>query len=278
MAGRPEFWVRFWGVRGSVACPGPDTVRYGGNTACVEVRCGEHRLIFDAGTGLRVLGGAFGNHQRLKAHVFLSHTHIDHIAGFPFFRPAYSEKNRFEFWAGHLGGKTGALQAVLADLMKAPIFPVPMNIMHACIAFHDFSAGETLTPAPGVVIRTAPLNHPNGATGYRVEFDGRAVCYVTDTEHREGELDQAVLDLIRGSEIVIYDAMYTEEEYRRFKGWGHSTFAAGIRLCEAAGVGRLVAFHHDPEHDDDALDRIAAALVRARPGSRVAHEGLILYP
>lgn len=278
MAERAEFWVRFWGVRGSIACPGPATVRYGGNTSCVEVRCGEHRLIFDAGTGLRVLGGAFGNDHGLEAHVFLSHTHIDHVAGFPFFRPAYSQKNRFQFWAGHLGGRTGALQAVLADLMKAPIFPVPMDIMHACIAFHDFSAGQVLEPAPGLVIRTAPLNHPNGATGYRVEYDGRSVCYVTDTEHRESGLDQAIVALIRGAEIVIYDAMYTDREYQRFKGWGHSTFHEGVKLCEAAGAGRLVAFHHDPEHDDQMLDRIAAALEEARPGSLVAHEGLTLEP
>jgi len=278
MAEPPEFWVRFWGVRGSVPCPGPGTVRYGGNTACVEVRCGEHRLIFDAGTGLRMLGRAFGNHQGLAAHVLLSHTHIDHVAGFPFFRPAYSPNNRFEFWAGHLGGRTGALQAVLADLMKAPIFPVPMNIMHACIAFHDFAAGEVLRPAPGVVIRTAPLNHPNGATGYRVEYDGRAVCYVTDTEHRAGALDQEILALIRGSQIVIYDAMYTDEEYPRYRGWGHSTWREGAKLCEAAGAGRLVAFHHDPDHDDDALDRIAQAMEQVRPGSLVAREGLTLQP
>lgn len=278
MADGSDFWVRFWGVRGSVACPGPATVRYGGNTPCVEVRCGAHRLIFDAGTGLRALGGAFGNDQGVQAHLFLTHTHIDHVAGFPFFRPAYSPKNQFQLWAGHLGGRTGALQAVLADLMKAPIFPVPLNIMHACIAFHDFSAGAVLEPVPGVVIRTAPLNHPNGATGYRIEFAGRSFCYVTDTEHREGQLDPNILALIEGSQIVVYDAMYTEEEYPRFRGWGHSTWQEGAKLCEAAGADRLVAFHHDPEHDDDMLDRLGEAMAGARPGSLVAAEGTTLYP
>lgn len=278
MADRAEFWVRFWGVRGSVACPGPSTVRYGGNTPCVEVRCGSHRLILDAGTGLRALGSVFGNDHGIRAHVLLTHTHIDHVSGLPFFRPAYSPKNQFQLWAGHLGGRTGALQGVLADLMKAPIFPVPLNIMHACIAFHDFSAGATLEPIPGVVVRTAALNHPNGATGYRIEFDGRSFCYVTDTEHREGQLDADILALIEGSGLVIYDATYTEEEYPHFRGWGHSTWQEGAKLCAAAGAGRLVAFHHDPDHDDALLDRLGEAMAKARPGSLVAAEGMTLYP
>lgn len=278
MAVRKDFWVRFWGVRGTVPCPGPETLRYGGNTACVEVMCGDQRLILDAGTGLRALGVSLNGQDGLNAHIFLTHTHIDHINGFPFFRPAYSAKNRFQLWAGHLGGHTGALQATLADLMKAPIFPVPLDIMHACIAFHDFAAGVTIEAAPGVVLRTAPLNHPNGATGYRVEYDGRAICYVTDTEQREGELDATILELIRGSQIVIYDATYTEAEYPSYRGWGHSTWTEGVRLCKAAGVERLIAFHHDPDHDDDFLDRIDQQLRRALPGSQVAREGLVLHP
>ena len=126
------------------------------------------------------------------------------------------------------------------------------------------------------VLRTAPLNHPNGATGYRIEFAGKTICYVTDTEHREGDLDRVIVDLIRGSQIVIYDATYTSEEFQRFKGWGHSTWNEGVRLCEAAGADRLVAFHHDPDHTDADLDRIAEQLEAARPGSKVASEGLIL--
>ena len=277
MAGDDDFWVRFWGVRGTVPCPGPRTLKYGGNTACIEVRCGEHRLIFDAGTGLRALGMELMAEPDLEAHIFLTHTHIDHITGFPFFRPAYNPKNRFELWAGHLDGEVGSLQSVLGDLMRAPIFPVPLDIMHACIAFHDFSAGVLLEPVPGVVLRTGRLNHPNGATGYRVEYRGRSVCYVTDTEHEEGALDQDILHLIRGSQVVIYDSTYTEEEYVRFRGWGHSTWNEGVRLCEAAQAETLVAFHHDPDHDDDALDRIAEALDRVRPGSQVASEGLVLH-
>jgi phosphoribosyl 1,2-cyclic phosphodiesterase len=278
MTGSEEFWVRFWGVRGTVPCPGPETLRYGGNTPCLEVMCGGQRLIFDAGSGIRALGVTLNGERNLKAHIFLTHTHIDHINGFPFFRPAYDPGNRFQLWAGHLGGRQGALQDVLAGMMKAPIFPVPLDIMHACIAFHDFAAGEILEPVPGVVLRTAALNHPNGATGYRIEFAGKSICYVTDTEHREGELDPVVLALIRDSQIVIYDATYTEAEYPRFRGWGHSTWNEGVRLCQAAAARRLIAFHHDPDHDDDCLDRIGDELDQAMPGSLVAREGLILHP
>ena len=271
-----EFWLRFWGTRGTVPCPGPETVRYGGNTACVEVMCGDQRLILDAGTGLRALGASLNGQHGLKGHIFLSHTHIDHINGFPFFRPAYSPQNSFELWAGHLGGETGALKHVLADLMRAPIFPVPLNIMHACIAFHDFAAGAVIEPLPGLALRTTPLNHPNGATGYRIDYGGRSVCYVTDTEHREGELDRDILELIDDSEALIYDTTYTEAEYPTYRGWGHSTWNAGVRLCEAAGVPRLIAFHHDPDHTDRDLDRVAEALEDALPGSLVAQEGQVL--
>ena len=278
MNGGRDFWVRFWGVRGTVPCPGASTLRYGGNTSCIEVMCGDRRLIFDAGTGLRVLGTALNGQTRVDAHLFLTHTHIDHISGFPFFRPAYRPGNQFQLWAGHLLPQGLGVQKVLSELMQAPFFPVPLDIMHACIAFHDFAAGAVLEPEPGVTLRTIPLHHPGGATGYRIEFEGRSVCYVTDLEHEPGVLDPALVEFVRGSEVVIYDATYTEEEFARFNGWGHSTWQHGVGVCEAAGAGTLVTFHHDPDHDDDALDRIAAELERARPGSVVAREGLVLRP
>jgi phosphoribosyl 1,2-cyclic phosphodiesterase len=277
MAERAAFAVRFWGVRGTVPCPGAATLRYGGNTSCIELCCGRERLIFDAGTGLRVLGNelARGNGV-ISGHIFLTHTHMDHVQGLPFFRPAYLEQNRFEFWNGHLRRQQRHLQEVLYTLMQRPFFPVPLDIMHAFIAFHDFDAGDTLTPVEGVRMRTAALNHPGGATGYRVEFDGRAVCVVTDTEHVESTLDQAILGLVAGSELMIYDATYTEAEFPRYRGWGHSTWQEGVRLCREAGVKRLIAFHHDPDHDDDALDRIGAELAEAMPGSLIAREGMRL--
>jgi len=278
MTGDDEFWVRFWGVRGTVPCPGPGTVRYGGNTSCIEVMCAGERLIFDAGTGIRALGSSLAGQTGLNAHIFLTHTHIDHINGFPFFRPAYNPNNCFEIWTGHLSSRQLGLQKVLGTLMSGPIFPVPIDIMHACIAFHDFEAGESFEPLSGIKLRTASLNHPQGATGYRIDFAGKSICYVTDTEHREGELDKNILTLIDGADLVIYDSTYTDEEYQHFRTWGHSTWREGLKLCDAAGAKTFVAFHHDPEHDDIFMDGIAAQLEQRRPGSIVAKEGMILRP
>ena len=274
MAKADDFLVRFWGVRGSVPCPGPATVRYGGNTSCLELRSGPHLLILDAGTGLRELSHALGQGP-LEADLFFSHTHIDHICGWPWLEALASPETRLAVWGGHL---REGLQGVLERFLKDAVAPVTRETLRAGIAWKAFAAGDTLQPRGGVTVRTAPLNHPGGACGYRVEYGGRAVCYVTDTEHVPGEADASVLALIAGADIAIYDSTYTDEEFPRFVAWGHSTWQEGVRLAEAAGVGTFVAFHHDPDHDDDRMDEIAAALHAARPGSLVAREGMVLRP
>jgi phosphoribosyl 1,2-cyclic phosphodiesterase len=271
-----DFSVRFWGVRGSIPCPGPSFARYGGNTACLEMLCGPHRLIFDGGTGLRALGDHLKPEEPLEADLFLSHTHLDHIIGIPFFRSLFAAGNKFRLWAGHLLPEHN-LREVLNGMMAEPLFPVPIEIFAAETLYRDFSAGETLEPQPGIVMRTSALNHPNGATGYRVEFGGRSICYVTDTEHRGGEPDPAIVALVREADIFIYDSTYTDEEYPRYRGWGHSTWQEGVRIADAASVGRLVAFHHDPSHDDRFMDHVAASVAAQRPGSLVAREGMVLH-
>ncbi len=276
-AGRADFAVRFWGVRGSIPCPGPDYAYYGGNTSCLEVRCGPHVLIFDGGTGLRPLGLHLRSEEPLDADLFFSHSHLDHISGLPFFASLFNPRNKLRMWAGHLlPGRT--LKQVICVMMADPLFPVPIDIFTAETSYLDFRAGETLTPRPGVMLRTAALNHPNGATGYRIEFGGRSICYVTDTEHAPGHRDEAILDLIRGSNLFIYDATYTDEEYPRYASWGHSTWEEGVRLANDASVRRLVLFHHDPSHDDAWMARIAEAAAKSRPGTVVAREGLTLTP
>jgi phosphoribosyl 1,2-cyclic phosphodiesterase len=276
MGDKAPFTVRFWGVRGSIACSGPRTARYGGNTSSLEVRCGERMLLFDAGTGIRYLGRSL-DEVRLDADIYFTHTHFDHVCGLPFFRPLFDGQNRFRLWAGHLSGAM-TLKRVLAEFMMSPLFPVPPEVFKSTLEYRDFKSGETLHPGPGVTLRTAALNHPDGATGYRVEYDGRSICYVTDTEHVPGNLDRNILGLIAKADLVVYDCMFTDDEYRRYVGWGHSTWQEGVRLCKEAGVKRLVVFHHDPEHDDDLLDGIAREVDRLLPGSVVAHEGLVLEP
>jgi len=275
---QPEFSVRFWGVRGSIACPGQATARYGGNTSCVEIRCGERVLVFDGGTGLRVLGKALGAGGRaVDIDLFFSHTHLDHIEGIPFFAPCHMAQNHVRIWAGHLLPEH-TVKEVLKKMMSAPLFPVPVEVFKAGMEFRDFTAGETLRPHPGIEIVTAPLNHPNGATGYRVEFAGKSVAYITDNEHRPGPTETAVLKLMHHADIAIYDCTYSEAEYPAHEGWGHSTWEEGVRLASAAGAKQFVIFHHDPDHDDAAMDAVAAAAEKRRPGTLVAQEGLLLRP
>jgi len=262
MGDKAPFTVRFWGVRGSIACSGPRTARYGGNTSSLEVRCGDQILLFDAGTGIRYLGKTLEG-ARLEGDIYFTHTHFDHVCGLPFFGPLFQPQNKFRLWAGHLRGAM-TLKRVLAEFMMSPLFPVPPEVFRATLEYRDFNAGETLQVGNGVTLRTAALNHPDGATGYRVEYQGRSFCYV--------------LGLIAQADLVVYDSMYTDDEYRRYVGWGHSTWQEGIRLCKQAGVKRMVVFHHDPDHDDEMLDGIAREVGRLLPGSVVAHEGLVLEP
>ena len=273
-----DFLVRFWGVRGSIATPGPATARYGGNTSSIEIRCGKRLILLDAGTGIRELGNRLLADAPLDADLFFTHTHFDHVCGLPFFKPLFQPRNTFRLWAGHLG--TGmTLQRVLREFMMAPLFPVPPEVFKANMEYRDFPGGDTLAPAPGIVLRTAVLNHPDGAVGYRIEYQGKSVCYVTDTEHVPGSPDRNVLALIEGADVVIYDCMYTDEEYSRaYVGWGHSTWQEAVRLCRSARVKRLVVFHHDPDHDDDRLDGIGREVAAALPGAILAREGLVLEP
>jgi phosphoribosyl 1,2-cyclic phosphodiesterase len=265
--------VRFWGTRGSIACPGPDSLRYGGNTPCVEIRCGEHTLIFDAGSGIRPLGNALVKAAAKDFDIFLSHGHIDHVVGLPFFAPLFDDDRVIRIWGGNMQAVGGVEEAV-RKLMSSPLFPLQIEAVHATLEFHDFSAGDTIRPRPGVTVRTAPLQHPGGATGYRIEHGGGSVSYVTDVELGDGPPDAALLALTRDSGLLIIDATYTDEELSARAGWGHSTWRQAVRLAEAAGVRRLCLFHHDPDHDDGVMDKIGCAAETARPGTIVAREGL----
>jgi phosphoribosyl 1,2-cyclic phosphodiesterase len=268
--------VKFWGVRGSIACPSADYVAYGGNTSCIEVAVAGNTIILDAGTGIRMLGKDLQRRGVGLATLMLTHTHWDHINGFPFFAPAFSPNFSLRIMAGHLAGKEGGIRAVLANQMENPTFPVPLSAMKGVMSFDDFRAGETLEPFAGVTLRTAPLRHPNGATGYRIEHGGVAMCYVTDTEHIPGHPDQAVLDLIAGADLVIYDSTYTDEEFPEKIGWGHSTWEEGIRLAQAAGVKRLAIFHHDPDHTDSFMSHVEDQARQIWSGALVARDGMEL--
>lgn len=269
------FDITFWGVRGTMPTPGQSTLAYGGHTSCVQMRCGDARLIFDAGSGLFPLGE---DETLLDADLFLSHTHIDHILGLGFFSPAFRAGASIRLWAGHLRESGLALREVLERVFSPPIFPLTLEDFKAELSFTDFAAGEDV-PAPhlaakGIQIKTMPLNHPDCATGYRVEYKGRSACYITDVEHLKGGLDTQLIDFISDADLLIYDCTFDDRDFERFVGWGHSTWQQAARLCDAAGVKQLAVYHHDPARSDEALDAIKAELNKRRAKDVIAQEGL----
>lgn len=272
-----QFIVRFWGVRGSIACPGEKTVRYGGNTSCVEMMVAGHRLIFDGGTGLRVLGQSVLKEMPLTASMFFTHSHWDHIQGFPFFVPAFVPGNRFDIF-GAIAPNGSTIEQRLNDQMLHPNFPVPLQIMGADLHFHDIEVGEVVYVGDTIRVENALLNHPGEAVGYRVTWNDYSVAYVTDTEHYPDRLDENVLWLARDTDVFIYDATYTDEEYYSETsskvGWGHSTWQEAVKVAKAANVKKLVIFHHDPLHSDDFMDNVKDKTAKQFPNSVVAWEGL----
>ncbi|MGL5135660.1 MAG: MBL fold metallo-hydrolase [Planktothrix sp.] len=272
-----QFTVHFWGVRGSIACPGSETVRYGGNTPCVEMRVGSERLIFDGGTGLRVLGQSLLSQMPVTGHLFFSHYHWDHIQGFPFFVPAFIKINTFYIY-GTIAPDGSTVQHRLNDQMLHPNFPVPLQIMGADLKFVDINVGKSIKISDDIVVETALLNHPGEAVGYRVNWRNYAAAYVSDTEHFPDRLDENVLFLARDADVLIYDATYSDEQYHSEKtskvGWGHSTWQEAVKVAKAANVKRLVIFHHDPLHNDDLMDKVGEQVAERFPDSLIAREGL----
>ncbi len=273
------FEVVFWGVRGSIPTPGKDTVRYGGNTSCVEMRVGGKRLIFDGGTGIRLLGRSLLDVDALTAYLFFTHYHWDHIQGVPLFDPLYAEGNCLHIH-GVVPPDAGSMEEHFNDrILHIGRSPVPLPQLRADLKFHDLTHGEAFQIGD-VHIELGDLNHPNGAIGYRVTWQGKTAVYCTDTEHLPDHLDENVLTLARDADILIYDAMYTDEEYYNPKspkiGWGHSTWQEGLKVAKAANVKQLVVFHHEPNHSDDLLDDIASQLGQLCEHSCLAHEGLVL--
>jgi phosphoribosyl 1,2-cyclic phosphodiesterase len=268
--------IRFWGVRGSIPCPGPDTIRYGGNTPCIEVRCGQKVIIFDAGSGLRPLGNALLKNKAVtEVDIFLTHCHLDHVTGLPFFAPFFSETYRIRIWAGNLLPEEN-VEKVVRKFMSSPLFPVELEIFKATTQFNDFRSGDILKPSDNIILKTAALDHPDGASGYRLEYGGRSFALLSDTQGFPGQCDDELMALARNADLVVYDATYTEEEIKTRVGWGHSTWERGIRLAERAGAKQLCLFHHDPSHDDEFMDTLAAEANDARPGTITAREGQII--
>jgi len=267
--------IKFWGVRGSTPTPQADNLRYGGNTPCLEFRSdGGSLLIVDCGSGLRVLGKALAKEfsgRPIRAHVLLTHYHWDHIQGLPFFEPLYNKANQFHFYSYRLPG--ASVEEALEGQMAYPYFPVDMTAMHALRTFTEIEQGPI--QLDDFSIRARRINHPQGCLTFRIENNGKAVHYATDHEPGEPASDQAVRELARGADILIYDSQYSWDQVRGAKrGWGHSTWEEGVRVCEEAGVKQFVLFHHDPDRNDDAVDELQKVAQARFPNSRAAFEGM----
>jgi phosphoribosyl 1,2-cyclic phosphodiesterase len=255
--------VTLWGTRGSLAAPGPETIRYGGNTSCVEVRAADGRLlVLDAGTGIRRLGDAI-ERDLTRIDILLTHLHMDHIQGLGFFEPL--------FWPGldvHLWGPSSTthdLRSRLTRYLSPPLFPVRLRDLPCKLTFHNVVSEGGLSTGP-FDVRAQLVCHPGPTVGYRIAADGASLAYLPDHEPALGALDfpgdrnwLSGIDLAEGVDLLIHDAQYTDEEYAHCVGWGHSSLAQLLTFARAARVRHLVPFHHDPAHSDVMLDELFAA-------------------
>jgi phosphoribosyl 1,2-cyclic phosphodiesterase len=285
---RSAYTVTFWGTRGSIPTPGPNTARYGGNTPCVAVEAAAGQLVvLDAGTGIRALGLDLVAKQNgaVKVEILLSHAHWDHIQGLPHFKPFFAPGNTVRIWGSRQG--TTSLEAILRQQMDPAVFPVPLDALSAQLTVQhvdteEFSVGEFR-------VQAMKLRHPGTTFAYRLTpvHGGPSMAYVTDNELGAGGQYQVsggwrrdFITFLQGVDLLIHDAMYTPAELERHRGWGHSTYEEAVTLAQDAGAKRLVLFHHEPEHGDEAMDGLVAAarkFAKTRGGSldvAAAQEGM----
>jgi len=269
--------VTFYGTRGSIPVPEPDFVQVGGNTSCILFTSDNGRIaIFDAGTGIRKLGNdllARSHEQYDNIFIALSHTHWDHIQGFPFFQPAYDPRRHFTITIIGRGRQTRNLEDIFSMHMQQEYFPVPMKKMGARMTFFAPETTHYTTPITGNKVVTWRHNHPGGAYSYRVEGEGKIFVYCTDVEHVDG-IDPNIVALSRDADLLVHDAQYTPEELKVKKGWGHSSWEQAVEVAEQAGVKQLALFHHDPEHTDSFLFRMEEECQRRFPEAFLSREGM----
>jgi len=272
--GTDQLVVRFHGVRGSVPNADPAVTRYGGDTISVEVetRSNGHRLIIDAGTGIRNVQVSEAEAAAgLDIDLLLSHFHLDHLAGLPFFSPIYDPQHSIRFY-----GKAEGMSVhdAIDGALRPPWFPIHVCESPASKQFIDLD-GEPFN-VHGLTVTPIWLNHPQGVTGYRIERGDQVLVFATDHEAGDEEADARLLEAARGANLLIHDAQYIESDYEAHRGWGHSTWKRAIETAEEAGVERLLVVSHDPERTDDQLDAIVAKVQRDRPWVDAARTGLVV--
>jgi phosphoribosyl 1,2-cyclic phosphodiesterase len=265
--------IKFWGVRGSFPTVQASHLGYGGNTTCVEARAGNGvRLIIDAGTGLRELGLQLDRESPSEEIRFLlTHFHADHMHGLPFFKPLYDPARKLTFYSGK---RPAEARKALERLMSAPHFPVELGKLQGQRQYVQLDRGSA--SVDGVQVTSFRLNHPQDAFGFRIEHGGVSVVHASDHEHGVEAAQKELVAAARNADLLIYDAQYTPGEYKTYKGWGHSTWAEAVKAAKQAKVKRLILFHHDPSHDDAALDEIVKQARERFPRTEAAREGMVI--
>jgi phosphoribosyl 1,2-cyclic phosphodiesterase len=260
--------LTFLGVRGSHPTPLAKNLEFGGNTTCLEVRSGQNdRLLIDAGSG--IIDAEVAGHDE-RFHLLITHFHPDHIHGLPFFAPLFNSRRHLTIWSGH---DPETARRVLERQMSSPYSPV----LDFIVAEREYiQIGNQPFPHGSITIHPFPLNHPQGAWGYRLESEGASIVHASDLEHGHQRLDSVLREYARGADVLIYDAQYTEAEYRSKRGWGHSTWLEATRVARDAGVKQLILFHHDPTHDDATMREIVTQARLHFENTDAAREGCTL--
>jgi len=263
--------VRFWGVRGSIPTPEPNLLRYGGNTTCLEIgtpNVGEP-VIIDAGSGIRALGDELQNRSARRIHILFTHFHWDHIQGLPSFAPLFQPGVEIVFYTTRTAEEA---ESLLSVQMADPFFPVTFAEAGSQVVFKQVEWGREF--AIGLLkVEPLPLNHPQGATGFRLESGGHVLVHASDHESGVAEIDAGLVRAAKGADLLVMDAQYTPEEYKSKVGWGHSSYAHATSAAQAAGVKQLILFHHDPAHDDVFLDQMLAEAQQLFSATAMAREG-----
>ncbi|MEL6384632.1 MAG: MBL fold metallo-hydrolase [Cyanobacteria bacterium J06626_18] len=273
---RPDFTVRFWGVRGSVPTPGAENVRYGGNTACVEVLIDEQRLIFDGGTGLRALGKHLLHAEaQIHAHIFFTHVHWDRIQGFPFFIPAFAAGNRFDIYGAPAPNGASIKQSLMEQMLR-PNFFTPLQKMAAEMTFHNISAGTLIQLPNGATVEAIALNPTTSALGFRISHAGRSLVYATDTDDLTEGTNKNLLYLVQGADLVIYDGTYSDTAYHDLNGSANIPWERSIEIAKQAQIEELILFHHNPAHDDDYLEQMESEIHKQFSNIHLAREGMVM--
>ena len=265
--------LKIWGCRGSIATPSSETQRYGGNTSCVEVVLdGETAIVLDAGTGIRPLGLELARRGTRHVHLFLTHLHLDHLEGLRFFAPLWNPQATIAIWGPR--SPVASLRDRILRSFSPPLFPLDFRDIPAHVEFHDLPAAPC--EIEGVTVTADRVLHPGPTLGFRVESGGSVAAYLPDHEPVLAGIDGVPLDwlsagaLARDANVLLHDAQYGEDEYAARIGWGHSSVADAVSYCNAVGADRLVLFHHDPEHSDEALERLEEEARALTPAGRAA--------